>query len=79
MIAVVINLLSTEPLVVISSISLTQSAGAVEYTDSTSSTSVLDMILNNQMVRFQYCWGFAEYPFIAIAPKFTLTLNGSTW
>ena len=44
-----------------------QSAGAVEYTDCTSAeglrpllTSVLDMTLNNLMVRFQQCWSFGE-------------------
>ena len=43
-------------------------AGAVEYTDCTSAEgkdtpppmSVLDMTLNNLMVRFQWCWGFGE-------------------
>ena len=44
-----------------------QSAGVVEYTDYTSAdppphpTSVLDMTLNNLMVRFQWCWSFGEY------------------
>ena len=44
-------------------------------------TSVLDMTLNNLMVRFQQCWalGNAEYPFIAIAPRSTLAQSGSTW
>ena len=44
-------------------------------------TSVLDMTLNNLMVRFQQCWSFgnAEYPFIAIAPRSTLARSGSTW
>ena len=45
-----------------------QSTGAVEYTDCTSAegvrppppTSVLDMTLNNLMVRFQQCWSFGE-------------------
>ena len=39
--------------------------GAVEYTDCFSVrppplTSVLDMTLNNLMVRFQQCWSFGE-------------------
>ena len=68
--------------------SVAQSAGAVEYTDCTSAegvrpplTSVLDMTLNNLMVRFQQCWSFGnvEYPFIAIAPRSTLARSGSTW
>ena len=43
-------------------------------------TSVLDMTVNNMMVRFQKCWslGNAEYPFIAITPMSTLARNGST-
>ena len=45
------------------------------------SRSVLDMILNNPMVRFQQGWSFvnAEYPFIAIASSSTLARNGITW
>ena len=46
---------------------LAQSAGAVEYTDCFSAegydpppTSVLDMTLNNLMVRFQQSWSFEE-------------------
>ena len=43
--------------------------------------SVLDMTLNNLMVRFQWCWSFGgcKQPFIAIAPRSTLAQNGSTW
>ena len=48
-------------------INLAQSAGAVEYTNCTSArgktpspTSVLDMTLNNLMVRFQWCWDFGK-------------------
>ena len=43
-------------------------------------TRVLDMTLNHQMVRLQP-WDFRnmEYPFIAIAARFTLTQSGSTW
>ena len=41
-------------------------------------TCVLNMTLNNLMVRFQQCWNFAEYPFIAIAPRSTLSQCGST-
>ena len=38
-----------------------QSAGAVEYTDCFSApTSVLDMTLNNLMVRFLQCWSFGK-------------------
>ena len=64
-----------------------QSAGAVEYTDCTfgevqdtsAATSVLDMTLNNLIVRFQWCrcLGNAEHPFIAIAPRSTLTRSAS--
>ena len=41
--------------------------------------SVLDMTLNNLMVRFQQCriLGNVEYSFIAIAPKSTLAQSGS--
>ena len=39
---------------------LAQSAGAVEYTVRPRLTSVLDMTLNNLMVRFQQCWSFGE-------------------
>ena len=46
---------------------IAQSAGAVEYTDCISAegwyphpTSVLDMIPNNLMMRFQLCWNFGE-------------------
>ena len=45
---------------------IAQSAGVVEYTDCFSAegkpppTSVLDMTLNNLMVRFQQCWSFGE-------------------
>ena len=45
---------------------LAQSAGAVEYTDASLQrgknppTSVLDMTLNNLMVRFQQCRSFGE-------------------
>ena len=46
---------------------IAQSAGAVEYPDCFSAdgqdcplTSVLDMTLNNLMVRFQQCWALGE-------------------
>ena len=59
-------------------------AGAVEYTDCFSTegktppqTTVLDMTLNNLIVRFLL--GNAEYHFIAIAPRSTLARSGSTW
>ena len=60
------------------------SAGAVDYTDcisgegsdSSTLTSVLDITLNNLMVRLQEN---AEYPFIAIAPRSTLNRSGSNW
>ena len=46
---------------------LAQSVGAVEYTDCFSAggntplpMSVLEMTLNNLMVRFQYYWSFGE-------------------
>ena len=44
-------------------------------------TRVLDMTLNNLMVRFQECWSFGktEYHIIAIAPRSTLARSGSTW
>ena len=45
-----------------------QSVVAIEYTDCSSAEEVrtplmcvLDMTLNNLMVRFQWCWGFGEY------------------
>ena len=61
-----------------------QSAGAVEYTDCFSADPPPQrvswyMTLNDLMVRFQQCWSFAEYPFIAIAPRSTLARSGSTW
>ena len=62
---------------------IAQSAGAVEYTDctsaseKTSSTSVLDLILNNLTVIDAL--RNAEYPFIGLAPRSTLTQGGSTW
>ena len=44
-------------------------------------TNVLYKTLNNLMVRFQQCksLGNAEYAFIAIAPRSTLTRSGSPW
>ena len=55
---------------------LAQSAGTVQYTDCTSveeqvplPMSVLIIKLNNLVV----------FPFIAIAPRSTLALSGSTW
>ena len=45
---------------------VTQSAETVEYPDFTSaevktpSVIVLDMPLNNLMVRFMYCWSFGK-------------------
>ena len=50
-------------------LTLAQLAGAVECTNcfsaeeggKTPPTSVLDMTLNNLMVRFQQCWSFGEY------------------
>ena len=48
-------------------IQLSQSAGAVEYTDCTSAEdkippmSVLNMTQNNLMVKFHKCWGFGVY------------------
>ena len=45
------------------------------------STSVLDMILNNLMVRLEWCWSFGEcrVPFIGIVPRSALVWSGSTW
>ena len=40
-----------------------------------SPTSILDMTLNNLMVRL---WN-VEHPFTAIAPRFTLARSGNTW
>ena len=53
-----------------------QSAGAVEYTlagplqrEKTPLTSVLDMTLNNQMVRFQLeLWGMRSTPSLPLLP-----------
>ena len=44
-------------------------------------TSVLDMTLNNLMVRLKWCrsFGNVEHLFIAIAPRSTLAQSGSTW
>ena len=43
-------------------------------------TSVLDMALNNLMVRLQsLSLGNVAYPFIVITPKSTVTRSGSTW
>ena len=55
---------------------IAQLAVAIEYPK-----SVLDMTLNNLMVRFQWCCSFgdAEHPFITIAPRSSLARNGSTW
>ena len=60
-------------------------AGAVKYTNFISEegqdpppTSVLDMTLNNLIVRLQSL-GNAEYLFIAIALRSTLAQSGSTW
>ena len=39
---------------------IAQSVGVVEYADCFSALSVLDMTLNNLMVRFQLCWSFGE-------------------
>ena len=66
---------------------IAQSAGAVEYTDCFSAEgydppmSVLDMTLNNLMVRFWSAGALAntEYTFIAIAPRSTLARSGSIW
>ena len=45
------------------------------------STIVLDMALNNLMMRLQHRWSFADtkYLIITIAPRFTLARNESTW
>ena len=48
----------------------------------TSLASSLDMTLNNLIVRLYSNGGYlenAEYPFIAMAPRFTLACNDSTW
>ena len=45
------------------------------------SLAPMDMVLNDLMARLQVFLdlGNLEYPFIAIAPRFTLTRSGSTW
>ena len=59
-----------------------ESAGAVEYTDCIFAEgldhppmSVLAMILNNLMVRFQSCWCLGEYRLPFLLPS----LPGSFW
>ena len=53
---------------------IAQSAGIVEYRDWYPPTSVMDMTLNNLMMRFQQYWSFGEcgVPLYAIAPRSTL-------
>ena len=58
-----------------------QSVGAAEYTNCISargvrphSMSVLDMTLNNLMVRFQYCWSFKECRVTPLLPSFPCPL-----